>query len=79
MKSLFLSRSEQESESELEAGSGIEALTPIIGSLMLLLITLALAGTIAAVFSLSDDKAVFQTSMAKITLESRSSQNSALN
>jgi len=70
MKSLFLSRSEQESESTSEAGSGIEALTPVIGSLMLLLITLALAGTIAAVFNLSDDEAVFQTSMAKITLES---------
>ncbi len=70
MKSLFSSTSELEPESKSEANSGSEAFTPVIGSLMLLLITLALAGTIVAVFDLSDDKAVFQASMAKITLES---------
>lgn len=51
--------------------SASEAITPIIGSILLLLITLALVGIVSiSAFDLSGSKAGFQPQMALITLES---------
>jgi archaeal type IV pilus assembly protein PilA len=47
------------------------ALTPVVGSILLLLITFVLAGiVVSSVFDSSVDKAGFQPRMARITLES---------
>lgn len=51
--------------------SSLEAYTPIISSILLLLITFALVGIIvSSVFNFSGDEAGLQPSMARITLES---------
>lgn len=55
----------------LSLKSALEAYTPIISSILLLLITFALVGIIvSSVFNFSGGKAGFQPQMAKITLES---------
>jgi archaeal type IV pilus assembly protein PilA len=51
--------------------SSLEAFTPVIGTILLLLITFALVGiVVSSAFDLSGDKAGFQPQMARITLES---------
>ncbi len=51
--------------------SALEAFTPVIGSILLLLITFALVGiVVSSAFNLSGDKTTFQPKMARITLES---------
>jgi archaeal type IV pilus assembly protein PilA len=55
----------------LSLKSALEALTPVIGSILLLLITFALVGiVVSSVFNSSGDEAGFQPQMARITLES---------
>jgi flagellin-like protein len=55
----------------LSLKSALEALTPVIGSVLLLLITFALVGiVVSSVFNSSGDEAGFQPQMARITLES---------
>ena len=51
--------------------SASEAFTPVIGSILLLLITFALVGiVVSSVFNFSGDEAGFQPLVARITLES---------
>lgn len=50
--------------------SASEGLSPVVGSLLLLLITFALVGIVASSISLSGSRTNFQPPVAKITLES---------
>lgn len=50
--------------------SGLEALTPVLGSLLLLLITVALMGAVVVSFNSVSGEENFQSPVAKITLES---------
>lgn len=55
----------------LSLKSALEALTPVIGSILLLLITFALVGiVVSSVFNSSGGEAGLQPQMARITLES---------
>ena len=55
----------------LSPKSALEAYTPVVGSLLLLLITFALVGVVASsAFNFSGDDAGFRPHMARITLES---------